>query len=292
MPFRLTDLVSKIPLVRKASGSRDLEDVIRAEFSGEISHDKQLAALRYRSSFFDDFIGAGQDTRFSTTAGSGTANAALTTVANALNGEQTIKSASNNGTHAANGSTVTLDDLGYKANQGGLVLEARAKFDSLTSLWAFIGFTDTISTTVEYPIGITGTTPNSDATDAIGFVYDATATNTAYAARRGGQRCRRDAVQHWRPACGRHVPDVPPRGRCGGRVPGLRQRQSGGLSAIGRCPSDDRADAGDLRRQHNGRAAHADDRLRGGFPKPLSLPRQRPDGGGSRFPPLFNPRGA
>jgi hypothetical protein len=177
MPLRLTDAIQKIfPSAR--TGSKDLDDILRAEFSGEMSQDKLLASLRYRSYFSDDFLAAGIDTRFSSTAGSGTANAAATTVANALNGEITIKSASNNGTHAANGATLTLDDLGYKANQGGVVLEVRAKFDSLTSLWAFIGFTDTISTTVEYPIGITTVTPNSDATDAIGFLYDAAATAT------------------------------------------------------------------------------------------------------------------
>lgn len=135
---------------------------------------------------FEDFYGtwaigdAGPADRFSTTAGSGTANAVATTVAASLNGEVTLKSASNDGTHAANCSTFTGINLAWKANQGGLSMEARLKIDDVSEAVMFVGFTDTISTTVELPIFLVTTAIDSDATDACGIGYDVDGTTDQF----------------------------------------------------------------------------------------------------------------
>lgn len=130
----------------------------------------------------EDFFGtwaigdAGPADTWSTTAGAGTGNAAATTVAGSVNGEVTLKSASDDGTHAQNMSTFTAINTGFKANSGGLSWQARVKLDVIATGYLFVGFTDTISTTVEAPIFMNGAVLDSDAANACGIVWDADAT--------------------------------------------------------------------------------------------------------------------
>jgi len=132
-----------------------------------------------KATIYEDFIGtwaigdAGPADLWSTTAGGGTGNEVATTVTNSLNGEVTLTSASDDGNHAANASSLTGINLGYKANQGGLMIEARFSVDDVTNGVAlFVGFTDVVSTTVELPIFLVTTAIDSDATDAVGVGYD------------------------------------------------------------------------------------------------------------------------
>jgi hypothetical protein len=141
---------------------------------------------------FDDFLAAGIDGRWSSTAGAGTGNAAATTVASGLCGLITVKSASDDGTHAQNGSTLTLDQLNYLASQGGLVIEARMKISDVSEAAVFFGFTDTISTTVELPIFMNAADIDSDATDACGLIYDVDATTDVWYA--GGVKNNTDTA--------------------------------------------------------------------------------------------------
>jgi hypothetical protein len=127
---------------------------------------------------FEDFHGTWTATEtlnadmWSTNAGSGTANAAATTVAASLNGEVTITSSSANASSAADASNITGINLGYKANQGGLAMEARLHIDDIAEGYIFVGFTDVIGTTVERPIFLTTTAIDSDATNACGVCFD------------------------------------------------------------------------------------------------------------------------
>jgi hypothetical protein len=134
----------------------------------------------------EDFYGtwaigdAGPADTFSTTAGSGTGNQVATTVAGALNGTVTLKSASDDGAHGANCSTLTTINLGWKANSGGVAMGARLKIDDVSEAVMFVGFTDTISTTVELPIFLVTTAIDSDATDACGVGYDIDGTTDQF----------------------------------------------------------------------------------------------------------------
>lgn len=127
---------------------------------------------------FDDFYGtwaigdAGPADTWSTTAGAGTGNQVATTVAASLGGAVTLKSASDDGTHAQNNSAFTGINLGFKANSGGLMMETRIKLDLVSAVYVFVGFTDTISTTVEAPIYLATADLDSDATDACGIIFD------------------------------------------------------------------------------------------------------------------------
>jgi hypothetical protein len=147
---------------------------------------------------FEDFYGtwlitdAGPADFWSTTAGAGTANAGAVTVAASLNGAVTIKSASDDGTNAQNSSTFTGINLAWKANQGGLAMEVRIKLDAITAVALFVGFTDTISTTVELPIFLNAADIDSDATDACGIIFDTDGTTAQWA--HGGVKNNTDTV--------------------------------------------------------------------------------------------------
>jgi hypothetical protein len=136
-----------------------------------------------KSVLFEDFFGtwaigdAGPADRFVTTAGSGTGNQVATTVAASLNGEVTLKSASDDGTHAANNSVINGIGLAWKANSGGLVMEARVQLDAITAAYLFVGFTDVAVTTVECPVFMNAGVVDSDATDAFGMIFDTDATS-------------------------------------------------------------------------------------------------------------------
>lgn len=133
-------------------------------------------------SLFEDFYGLWvkselpNSARFSSTAGAGTGNAAAVTVAGSLNGEVTIKSASDDGTDAQNMSLLTSINTSFKASSGGLSMTARVKIDDITHSYLFVGFTDTISTTVEAPIFMNAAVIDSDATNACGIMFDVDAT--------------------------------------------------------------------------------------------------------------------
>jgi hypothetical protein len=135
---------------------------------------------------YEDFYGtwaigdAGPADTWSTTAGSGTGNQVATTVAASLNGAVTLKSASDDGAHGANCSALTGINLGWKANQGGLAMEARLKLSDVSEAVLFVGFTDTISTTVELPIFLVAADIDSDATDACGVGYDVDGTTKQF----------------------------------------------------------------------------------------------------------------
>ena len=126
--------------------------------------------------FLDDFLAAAIEARISSTAGSGTGNEAATKVANSTSGEITLKSASDDGAHSANGTSLTLDETNFRADQGGLAVEARIKIDDITSVAIFVGLTDVISTTVELPIFLNAGDIDSDAANACGIIFDTDAT--------------------------------------------------------------------------------------------------------------------
>lgn len=77
-------------------------------------------------------------------------------------------------TMAVNGTQ--LDSaLNWKANQGGLCMEARVNMALITSIAVFIGFTDQVAA-LEMPATISGSTLTTNFTDGFGFLFDTAAT--------------------------------------------------------------------------------------------------------------------
>lgn len=176
-------------IVTKVDGTRELVNNITGRVVQTFAADDNVSQTFPNTDVFfleEDFYGtwaigdAGPADRWSTTAGAGTGNAGAVTVAASLNGEVTIKSASDDGTHAQNCSSFTGINLAWKANQGGLAMETRLKISDVSEAVLFVGFTDTISTTVELPIFLATTNIDSDATDACGVGYDVDGTTKQF----------------------------------------------------------------------------------------------------------------
>jgi hypothetical protein len=148
-----------------------VNNAVRAVQSG-------LTVFHRRVFFFDDFLAGALDAKLSSTAGGGTGNEALTVVANSTNGTATLKSASDVSSHATQASTVTLDQLNFRADQGGMAMEVRLKIDVITNVALFVGFTDVISTTVELPVFKASASDDldSDADNACGVGFDTQGT--------------------------------------------------------------------------------------------------------------------
>lgn len=127
---------------------------------------------------YDDFVRSAQ--ALSTTAvdgwrsTKGTTNTVDFTITPAVNG--TIVGTMGDTTASMAAAGVQLDHgLNWKANQGNLWFEARVKTSIITNINLFIGFTDQVSA-LEAPASLSVTTFTTNATDAVGFLFDTEAT--------------------------------------------------------------------------------------------------------------------
>lgn len=135
-----------------------------------------------KAAMFDDFAGSAQV--FSTTvvngwlSRKGTTNAIDWTVTAAPGGTVVGKVGDTTASMAVSG--VQLDSgLDWKANQGALRMEARVKMGIITNIAVFIGFTDQVAA-LEMPINSAAGahTITTNATDAVGFLFDTSDTST------------------------------------------------------------------------------------------------------------------
>jgi len=109
------------------------------------------------------------------TAGSGTGNAVA--LSPGAGGRLSITTASDDGLITANASAWELGALDWRADQGGLVMEARLQIDDISEAYIFIGFTDVLpSGTLEAPVFLNAGDIDSDAANACGVFYDVDAT--------------------------------------------------------------------------------------------------------------------
>ena len=121
---------------------------------------------------FEDFMGDVAPSEVNYTEGTDTTTADGAIVA-LVNGVFRLTSGDSAGTVAADGAQLNTE-LNWKANQGKLVFEARVSIAEITTVSLFIGLTDTKA--LEAPFSLAGTTFTSNATDAVGFLFDTEAT--------------------------------------------------------------------------------------------------------------------
>lgn len=125
---------------------------------------------------FDDFLGKTISGQWNLQKGSDGATVNFANTAANLGGAAVGTMGANAGvSYATNG--VQIDDgvLAWQANKGGLMMEARVKTDALTSRAIFIGFTDQVAA-LEMPFTIAAAVLTSNASDAVGFLFDTAAT--------------------------------------------------------------------------------------------------------------------
>jgi len=141
-------------------------------------------------SYFTDFLGDALEDELLAGVGSGTANAVAISIG--VGGRAEIKTSSADAAISANGSSLGLGALNYKANQGGLMMEARIQIDAITTVMIFVGFTDVLGSTVEAPIFLVAADIDSDASDACGVIFDTDGTTAQWC--HGGVKANTDTA--------------------------------------------------------------------------------------------------
>lgn len=124
-----------------------------------------------RVALFDDFLGDVLQDPWNAVEGSDT-DGAQAVLAGGIGGLLRLTSGNDdaNGTQATDASGVT-SFLNWQASNGNLAFQTRIKVSRITDAYIFAGFTDVI--TAELPvIAASGTTITTNATDAVGFLFD------------------------------------------------------------------------------------------------------------------------
>lgn len=121
---------------------------------------------------FEDFLGDAAPAEVNYTEGTDTVTADGAIVA-LVNGVFRLTAGDSAGTIAADGAQLNTE-LNWKANAGKLIFEARVSIAAITTVSCFVGLTDTKA--LEAPFSLAGTTLTSNATDAVGFLFDTEAT--------------------------------------------------------------------------------------------------------------------
>jgi len=125
--------------------------------------------------FFEDFDGISTQAlnpKLVYTEGTDTATAGMVIVAG-VEGFLRVTSGDSAGSIAADGAMIN-SELNWKANQGGLYMQVRIAIAAITTVSLYVGFTDTLA--LEGPVSLSGTTFTTNATDAVGFLFDTAAT--------------------------------------------------------------------------------------------------------------------
>jgi hypothetical protein len=131
---------------------------------------------------FDDFLGDVIEDGWSAAKGSDGQGIVATVVSGAAGGA--VRLTSGDTTTVAESLSSLTHGLNWKANQGGLVFEAKvtpAPSGTVADAAYFIGLTDALATgTLEEPATLSGTTITYVADDAVGFLYDTGATTDVF----------------------------------------------------------------------------------------------------------------
>ena len=149
---------------------------------GELVHNNRYVstAASKRVQLFDDFLGDVIADQWSAAKGTDAQGVVATINAGAIGG--TVRVTSGDTAVVAESVSILTHALNWKASNGGLVFEARIiPVTSVADVAYFVGFTDVLATTtLEEPISLSGTTFTTNASDAVGFVYDTAATTDVW----------------------------------------------------------------------------------------------------------------
>jgi hypothetical protein len=121
--------------------------------------------------FFDDFLGDVLADQWNTVEGTDSSTTDAAVLAGGIGGVLRLTSG-DAGTGLAADLVGVTQALQWQASNGDLCIQARVKLSRITNAYAFIGFTDV--TSLEAPIvsAASANTLTSNATDAVGFMFD------------------------------------------------------------------------------------------------------------------------
>lgn len=120
---------------------------------------------------FDDFLGDVVADQWNFVEGTDSATSAAAVLAGGIGGLLRFTTGD-----AGTGEAADMEQmnhyLNWQASNGGLVFEARIKLSAITTCYAFLGFTDTVSFEAPIVSAASADTLTSNATDAVGFMFD------------------------------------------------------------------------------------------------------------------------
>lgn len=127
----------------------------------------------------DHFGGSIRDSRYATGVGT---DGDTTTFNISTSTPSTITATTGNSGTVALDSTAIAGPLSFAASDGVIQFSARVKLSAITSVYVWVGLTDTLPTgsTTELPITLSSTTYTANATDAVGFLFDTAATTDVW----------------------------------------------------------------------------------------------------------------
>lgn len=166
-----------------ASGSRTVltEGVALMVFSNSagVVTTRLRAATNTMVRLFDDFEGSTLSTSWGhPTKGSDGATVDFAVSADVNGKIRGTTGAGAGGTMAANG-VMIYRALNWKANMGGVAMEARVQISAITNISMYVGFTDQVSTlTAPITSAASADTITTNASNAVGFMFDTSMTTT------------------------------------------------------------------------------------------------------------------
>ena len=164
-----------INLKQTASGSLDFEDDLTSKIVQTLKpHGANYSDLGVRSTQFDDFNGKTISTIWDVQKGSDGACVDFA-ISAATNGMIRATMGAGAGASMAANGVQLCSALNWKAEQGNLVFEAKVKISAITNISVFVGLTDQVAA-LESPATLSTTTFTTNATDAVGFLFDTAAT--------------------------------------------------------------------------------------------------------------------
>ena len=126
-------------------------------------------------SFFDDFLGDLVQDEWGFVEGTDSATSAAAILSGGIGGVLRLTTGDAGTGYAADAEQMNMA-LQWQASNGGLFLEARLKLSAITTCYAFIGFTDTLSLEAPIVSASSANTLTTNASDAVGFMFDTNMT--------------------------------------------------------------------------------------------------------------------
>lgn len=121
--------------------------------------------------FFDDFLGDVVADQWAFTEGTDSSTSDGAILSGVVNGVYRLTAGDSAGTAAADQAQLN-SYLQWKANTGGLAMEARVKLAAITTVTCFIGLTDTLALETPIESAASADTLTTTATDAVGVMFD------------------------------------------------------------------------------------------------------------------------
>lgn len=156
----------------KSGGTLDVEAGATLNLAGRISRTTTVE-------LYDDFLGDVLDDAWSGAKGTDAQAVVPTLVAGEEDG--VVRLTAGDTVTVAESISILTHGLNWKAESGNLVGEFRIRMASIANVAVFVGFTDVLATTtLEEPFSLSGTTFTSNATDAVGLLFDTAATTDVW----------------------------------------------------------------------------------------------------------------